>query len=226
MTAAAVNCLASDPPRKIVAGVTGAFRAMSASPYPRAIRVRPPRATATETPATDPDPTAAPASESTARASRESCICADADATGPSASASPAIRTRMTLRIDGVGCVPATAEVRTGRSRCWFPGLIRKRSGDSLGQELVEQRELRHRAKAHPMMPRGAGAAQPLLVRRRGVACVGLPAVAGVARREAPHECVTHRLGDDRGGGDRMTARVAADQRLVRVAELGQRQAV
>ncbi len=58
------------------------------------------------------------------------------------------------------------------------------------------------------------------------VADVGLPAVAGIPRRQPLHETVAHRLGENRRGGHRVATRVAVHQRLVRVADLGKRQAV
>ena len=58
------------------------------------------------------------------------------------------------------------------------------------------------------------------------VADVGVPAVAGVARGQPLHQAVAHGLGQDGGGGDGLAARVAVDQRLVGVADLGQREAV
>ena len=55
---------------------------------------------------------------------------------------------------------------------------------------------------------------------------VGVPAVAWVARREALHEQIADGLGEDGRGGDGLAAGIAVHQRVVRVADLGERQAV
>src|SRR5436190_2754552 len=71
-----------------------------------------------------------------------------------------------------------------------------------------------HRREAPAMM---WGRAEPLQcrqVRRRLVADIGFPAVARKGLGQPAHVAVAGDLGEDRGGGDRIGPRVAADNGL------------
>ena len=76
------------------------------------------------------------------------------------------------------------------------------------------------------MMGRGAEAPDRGAVFLRAVAHVALPAVPGMAAREAGHETVPAHLGDDGGAGHRVHLGVAADHRLVLVGEVAHPQAI
>src|SRR5918995_5806350 len=86
------------------------------------------------------------------------------------------------------------------------------------------QRRLQHhpdRREAAAMVRRGPEPVERGQVVWASVADVGLPAVAGEGGRQPAHVTVARHLGDDRGGGDGIGARVAADDGLGAAAELG-----
>jgi hypothetical protein len=64
------------------------------------------------------------------------------------------------------------------------------------------------------MMAGDAESADRLAVLLRRVSDIGLPAIAGIARRQTAHDPIARDLGDDRGRGDREAERVAFDNRL------------
>ncbi len=74
--------------------------------------------------------------------------------------------------------------------------------------------ELPHRPEGRPVMPAGAEPGEGVPVKARGVTGVGLPAIARAALREAGHGAVPQHFRDDRCGGDRQAAAIAADDAL------------
>src|SRR6476661_5203259 len=78
----------------------------------------------------------------------------------------------------------------------------------------------------HPVQWRDALTLDGLAVLGRGVAHVGGELPARMQRVRAMHEAIAGDLGDDRGSRDRGRRRVAVDDRALRIADVGNREAV
>src|SRR5690606_34812636 len=124
-------------------------------------------------------------------------------------------------RPDQVGCIARTGPehhrpVWIGIA-CAVSGCARPRRRFLVRSTWVRsrsevQRELDGRERAAVVWGR-AEAGERVAVLGRAVAGVALPAVGGVARREASHEAVPGDLGEDRGAGDAVHATIALDDR-------------
>src|SRR3954471_6748601 len=72
----------------------------------------------------------------------------------------------------------------------------------------------------------GAERLEALVVLFGTVAHVGVPAIPRMASRQPVHQPIANGLGEYGGGGDGLAARIAVDQGIMGVSDLGQRQAV